>query len=101
MNNIFETMCIYAPEGHKVKVTEYTKNNGYQYDTDLVIKHLIVGQEYTVHHTIVDNTHTDVVLKEFPNIEFNSVNFVDVNPVSKEDMNKHPFMKLHPFLIKK
>ena len=101
MNNIFETMCIYAPKGHKLKVTEQTFNNGYDLDKELITKYLEINKEYTVNFTNIGQSHTDVILKEFPDIAFNSVNFIDVNPVSKEDINKHPFIKSHPFLIKK
>ena len=90
-------MNIYALPGHKVKVTERTKNNGYSgYDTRLELE-----KEYTVDHTVVHRSSTDVFLVEFPAdakrpMGFNSVNFEDVVPQSDEDSKKHPdWIKYH------
>jgi hypothetical protein len=91
----WNTMNIFALHGHKVKVTERTKNNGYQFDRENVAKHLEIEKPYTIDHTHVDNSSTRVFLVEFPEKNgrrpsFNSVNFVDVVPQSKEDNEKHP-----------
>jgi hypothetical protein len=70
-------MNIYAKEGHKVIVTEQSARNGYQSDRDLVKKHLIINQVYTVEETFVYEWRTEVALQEFPEITFNSVSFED------------------------
>jgi len=72
------TMNIYSKKGDKIKVTINTKYNGYTYDKELVEKYLEIDKEYTVEKTIVDRYHTDVILQEFPNKMFNSVNFENV-----------------------
>ena len=82
-------MEIFAMEGYKVKVTEDTKNNGSDYDVELVNKHLTIGETYTVDYTIVHNFSTDVYLKEFPKIRFNSVNFEGVEEQSDELTKQH------------
>jgi hypothetical protein len=71
-------MNIYALEGFKVKVTPETLKNGYNYDSDLVKKNLEINKSYTVLRTHVHSSSTDVILKEFPEIKFNSVNFEDI-----------------------
>ena len=81
-------MNIYAIEGHKVRC--YTFNAGYDYDKQKAEKYLELGKEYTIDYTIVDSCSTDVYLKEFPNIKFNSVFFEDVVEQSEEDDKNHP-----------
>lgn len=83
-------MNIYATSGHKVKVTEETATWGYDSDEEIVAKYLEVEKEYTVDFTDVGGSHTSVYLKEFPNISFNSVNFVDVIELTEEDEQEHP-----------
>lgn len=68
-----ETMDIYSKEGTKV-VYQYP-TNGYTYDQEMAAKYLELGQEYTVERTEVYQSSTDVFLKEFPGICFNSVMF--------------------------
>ena len=70
-------MNIYAKEGNKVIVTEESAKNGYDSDTEKVKKYLQINGVYTVEKVEIHNWHTDVYLKEVPNIYFNSVNFVD------------------------
>ena len=70
-------MNIYAKEGHKITVTEETINYGYNHHKEMANKHLKVGEVYTVDHTEVGGWHTDVYIKEVPNIAFNSVHFED------------------------
>jgi hypothetical protein len=70
-------MNIYAKNGDKVIVTEDTIHNGYDSDEELAKKHLKIGGIYTVESTVVENYSTTVYLKEFPTIDFNSVNFDD------------------------
>ncbi len=55
------------------KVTEKTKNNGYDSDMENV-KHL-VGMEFTLLDMSVSQSSSTLRLKEFPNKSFNTVNF--------------------------
>lgn len=81
-------MNIYALEGHKVKCS--TLNAGYEGEKTKAKKHLEVGKSYTVDYTNVDNWSTDVFLKEFPGIGFNSVFFEDEVEQISDDNMKHP-----------
>lgn len=69
-------MNIYAKEGDKVICS--TLDGGYDYHEKIANKYLTIGQEYTIEETVVSDWHTDVYLKEFPEIAFNSVFFEDV-----------------------
>jgi hypothetical protein len=80
-------MNIWAISGHKVKVTEETIQNGRSYDQENIIKYLEPYKEYEVDFTDVHGSSTDVYLKGFPDIYFNSVNFIDVN-IQPEESNK-------------
>ena len=71
-----EDMDIYAKEGYKVTVTEQGIQNGYSRDVEKAKKYLEVGKVYTVKETEVGAWRTEVVLKELPDIRFNSVHFV-------------------------
>lgn len=81
-------MNIYALKGHKVKCC--TLSAGYNYHQEIAEKYLEIDKEYTVEKTIVDSWYTDVYLKEFPDIKFNSVFFEDVNPQDESMDEKHP-----------
>jgi hypothetical protein len=81
-------MNIYAIEGHKVKCS--TLDAGYTYDMERATKYLEVGNEYTVDYTMVDSFSTDVCLREFPNVMFNSAFFEDVVEQSNTDNKSHP-----------
>jgi hypothetical protein len=70
-------MNIYAKEGHKVIVTKQGINSGYDHHKKTAKKYLRVGNIYTVEYTSVGGWHTDVYLKEIPNVAFNSVHFDD------------------------
>lgn len=72
-----ESMKLYAEKEHKVTVTEQSIINGYDYDMEKAKKFLKVGEIYTVESMEVHNWSSTVRLKEIPNQEFNSVNFVD------------------------
>lgn len=72
-------MNIYAKEGHKVVAENL--NSGYLGDAKRAQKHLVEGKVYTVKYTIVDSWSTEVCLKEFPNVLFNSIHFKDVEDV--------------------
>lgn len=75
LENKGNNMNIYAKEFDKVK---YTGVGGYDHHKELGDKHLEVGTIYEVDHTEVYNWHTDVILKGFENLKFNSVLFEDV-----------------------
>jgi len=83
----YTDMDIYSKEG--TKVTPNYKDgkpvNGSEYDAKKVLKHLQHGQWYTVQSTDVGNWSTDVYLKEFPGIPFNSVNLLVA-----EESDEHP-----------
>jgi hypothetical protein len=78
-------MDIFVESGDKVKVTERSKNNGWDKDKDLVKKYLKIDEPYTVDYVNVHPYHTHVFLKEIPNIAFNSENFEDVEDVEDID----------------
>ncbi|MDG1950481.1 MAG: hypothetical protein P8J32_06745 [bacterium] len=84
-------MNIFALKGFRVKVTERTKNAGWKTDRKLVTAYLEVEKEYTVERTEVDRSSSIVVLQEFPDVKFNTVNFEDVSTQSEEDDAKHPY----------
>ena len=80
-------MNIYALEGHKIKCE--TLSGGYDYHKKIAEQYLTVGSEYTTEKTEVDSWHTDVFLKEFPNVKFNSVFFEDVSEQPTEKDKEH------------
>jgi len=63
-----------TPEG---RIVEYTGKNGY----DIQHKHtpFKIGTQLTVHEIYVGRSSSTVEFKEFPNMEFNTVMFKDVN----------------------
>jgi len=73
--NLMETMDIHSKEGDVVLYN--FPFNGYEGDQATAAKYLSEGNTYTVDHTIVYSSSTDVFLKEFPDIAFNSVMFSD------------------------
>ena len=83
-------MNIFALPGHKVKVTEETIKYGHDDDQEIVKKYLEIGKEYEISYTEVYGFHTDVYLREFPEIRFNSANFEDVIPQDDKENEKHP-----------
>lgn len=85
-----KTMNIWALKGHIVKVTEATVNNGYDFDSEKVKKNLEIEKHYTVKYTNVGQSSTQVVLQEFPDLKFNSVNFVSVTQQPEELNQAHP-----------
>jgi hypothetical protein len=70
-------MEIYAKENDKIVYKNI--NSGHEHDQKEANKYLIAGNIYTVDYTHVESFHTDVYIKEVPNISFNSVMFEDVN----------------------
>lgn len=57
------------------KVINAHPDAGYDPDVEINKKHLKVGGEYIVKKMIVHNWNTEIFLKEFPGISFNSVQF--------------------------
>lgn len=53
--------------------------NGHEFDRETSQKHLTVGSIYTIEQTEVYDYNTDIYLKEFPGIRFNSVQFADID----------------------
>lgn len=87
-----ETMDIYSKEGTPVI---YTGDHGREEDRDLGNKYLKIGDKYTVDHTVVESWYTDVYLKEFPKIAFNSVLFKDVSEeIRGVGFNRRPKLNL-------
>lgn len=80
-------MNIFAIEGHLVRCK--THDAGCDYDQETAKKYLVLGNTYTVDYTIVHSWSTNVYVKEWPGISFNSVFFEDVKPQSTEDDKKH------------
>jgi hypothetical protein len=72
-------MNIYAKKGHRVTVSKESIHNGNEYDANLAKKYLKIGGSYTVERTVVQNWQSIVVLEQFPEIEFNTSTFVDVD----------------------
>lgn len=72
-----KTMNIYAKTGDEVLVSELSAKQGTDDDSIKIAKYLQIGSIYKVHHTIVHDWRTDVVLIGIPEIRFNSVNFED------------------------
>jgi len=67
---------IHSKKGSKVKFAN--PDSGYPHHQQDALDHLVVGEVYTVLETDVHNFATDVYLKGFPEIPFNSVLFDDV-----------------------
>ena len=57
----------------------YTGEGGSDSDRALANKYLKIGQTYKVKDINVLAWHTDIILEDFPNIDFNSVLFTDKN----------------------
>jgi len=71
-------MNIYAKKGDQVAVTEESIKNGHDCDKQKAKTNLSVGEIYTVESTKAFSLRTEVHLQEFPNVIFNSVQFIDV-----------------------
>ena len=82
------SMNIFALPGHKVTVTAESLEMGGT-SKGIAKKYLEPGEEYTVKYTEVSGYSTKVKIEEWSLLDFNSVNFVDVNPQKKEDDKKH------------
>jgi len=73
-----KAMTIPNLKGHKVKVTEATIKNGWDYHKKHVEKFLKVGEIYTIERIELHDWHTEVWLQEIPNEVFNSMLFEDI-----------------------
>ena len=85
-----DTMNIFALQGHKVIVTDNTKNNGSEADKEMVSRLLKLNTPYTVLKTEVESWSTRVFLEEFPKLYFNCVTFEDVDKQSIDADKLHP-----------
>lgn len=81
-------MNIYALNGHKVKCKTF--NAGYDHDKETAKKYLKLWSDYEVERTEVGNWYTDVYLKQFPGVRFNSVFFEDAEIQDEEKDKLHP-----------
>lgn len=79
------SMDIYAKKGHRVIVSKQTAHNGYDTQKENVEKHLEIGKIYNIESTSVSQSSTSIVLKQFPDKNWNSVNFIDYVDAPKED----------------
>ena len=79
------SMDIYAKSGHRVIVSKQTAHNGYDSDKGDVEKHLEIGKIYNIHSTNVSQSSTSIVLQQFPDKNWNSVNFINYVSAPKED----------------
>jgi hypothetical protein len=90
-----ESMNIYALPGYQVKVTEKTKDNGYDCDAAQVKRLLEIEKVYTVACTRVFGSTTDVMLEGFPDGSFNSVNFVGITVQTEEEDKQHRYWHIY------
>jgi|GEM_PF-3177675 len=69
-------MHLYTAPGEKVV---FLDDGGTQHDRDVAQKYLAEGDEYTVEKLSVDRWNSQLYLKEFPGVSFNTVMFANVN----------------------
>jgi hypothetical protein len=81
-------MNIYAEEG--TKVVAWNTTSGYNSDKERFKRYFNKGEIYTVDYTEVGGWHTNVYLKEYPNVAFNSVQFEDLEGFEHEDQLIYP-----------
>ncbi len=78
---MLEPFDIRSPEGTMV-VALFNKagkiQHGTTFDKEQAQKHFVTGKVYTVDHTDIHSYHTNVYLKDFPDVNFNSVHFATV-----------------------
>lgn len=70
-------MNIYAKKGDKVRC--FTLFGGSSDDEEIAQAYLELAKIYTIEQTEVHAWHTNVWLKEFPNVKFNSVYFKNIS----------------------
>ena len=78
-------MDIHSVPGTKIK---FTAAGGYEGQQEFAKTFLALGEFYTVEKTIVHNFHTDVYIKEFPSMSFNSCLFDDPEEIKIEKMSE-------------
>ncbi len=66
-------MSIYTKPRNKV-IFAFPRN-GHDWEIELAKKHLVLGDKYTVKTIIVHGFHTDIILKEVPDVTFSSSQF--------------------------
>ena len=57
-------------------------NQGYDHDTERALKHLVVGDQYTVERLEVAESSSEVFFEEVPGVGFNTVHFKNVQEAS-------------------
>lgn len=72
-NEIGRDRILFACEGDKVIADEL--DNGSRCDSEWAHKHLTQDEIYTVDEICIGGCSTEIMLKEIPNIYFNSVHF--------------------------
>jgi len=88
-NGLPKSMNIYALQGHKVIVPESGFNGGTEWDREYALKHLKLGETYTVKRTEVSGSSTRVYLEGI-DASFNSCLFRDVERQSGAKDKEHP-----------
>ncbi len=82
------TMNIYAKRGDKVILS--FPESGWPLDQKMLTEGgLVKDGVYTIDHTDVFSSSTNVYLLEFPGVRFNSVNFSDAAPIVKGSIVKY------------
>lgn len=71
-----KSMNIYSKPGTKIVYDNLT--DGYEWNRKHCDKYLEAGKEYTVCHIDIGNFSSEIYLKEFLNISFNTVMFSNV-----------------------
>lgn len=69
-------MDIYTKKGTMVQFRH--PDAGYNSHQETAKKYLKVMKSYTIESTDISSGHTNVYLKEFPGIGFNSVHFINI-----------------------
>ena len=62
---------------YECKVVYDKPENGRQGHKDTANKYLTVGETYTMYKKVIHSCHTEIFIKEYPEIAFNSVMFSD------------------------
>jgi hypothetical protein len=75
--NHHDTMDIEETESGD-KVIFVFPNNGWDHDKKHALEYLKEGETYTVSYIEIHSWHTDVYLREVPNVPFNSVHFANI-----------------------
>ena len=76
-------------------VYSFTHTGGTPEEIKLIKELIEIGKPYTVEKTVVHTWHTEVYLKEFPGISFNSIFFRNLLNQSKLEDEQHPDYRNH------